>query len=66
MRGRGGEAPCNREGRQEKGEREPKGREDPRTGGHQGNTVPSMYDMITKREEWPGVSTPRDPEQLCS
>jgi hypothetical protein len=46
-----------REGRQERREREPKGKEAPRTDGQYG--TPSMCGMITKEKNGQGVRTPR-------
>jgi hypothetical protein len=43
---------------QEKGEREPKGREDPRTGGQQ-------EDMITKKRRMTRCEDTKGPAQLC-
>ncbi len=49
--GGGGEAPCTREGKQKKGEREPKGREDPRLGGQHENIVHGLHGYKKRRNK---------------
>jgi hypothetical protein len=54
---------CNREGKQEKGGREPKGRKDPRTGGH---WAARGYDYKKKEEIARFEDTKRETLNSCA